>query len=84
MGISEAIQAIHDHMTFLADTNHLHKRRKTRYESELLSLIKKKVMHFVLDESRLQGTIESMVDTISRKDIDPHTAADTILKELLA
>ncbi len=84
MGISEAIQAIHDHMTFLADTHHLHKRRRTRYESELLALIKKKVMHFVLDESRLQGTIESMVDTISRKDIDPHTAADTILKELLS
>ncbi len=83
-GISEVINAINNHMDFLTETNHLRKRRRTRYESELLALIKKKVMHFVLDESRLQGTIESMVDTISRKEMDPHSAAEKILKGILA
>jgi len=84
MGIPEVIKAITNHMDFLTETNHLFQKRGTRYETELLALIKKKLMHYVLDESRLQGTIEKMVDTISRKEMDPHSAADKILKEILA
>jgi LAO/AO transport system kinase len=82
-GISVVIEAIDKHMDFLVTSNRLEERRATRYESELLELIKKRLMHLILDESRLQGTIESLVEKISRREMDPHSAAENILKKIL-
>jgi LAO/AO transport system kinase len=83
LGVPELKEQISDHMTYLSASGMLAQRRGKRYENELLASIKKKLMALILDESKLKGTIEDMIDRISKREKDPHSAADEILEKLL-
>jgi LAO/AO transport system kinase len=82
-GILDVTKFIDIHMDFLTQSHRLTKRRITFYESQLLELIKKRLMHLILDESRLKETIAGMIEKIFQKDMDPHSAAENILKHVL-
>ena len=40
-------------------------------------------MGFIFDESKLKKKVEFLIDQISRKELDPYTAADEILGKIL-
>jgi hypothetical protein len=40
-------------------------------------------MNFIFDEKTFKDKIEKLLDQISSKEIDPHTAADEILGRIL-
>lgn len=82
-GVPELKDKISDHMMYLAQSGMLSQRRGKRYENELIEIIKKKLMTLILDESKLKGTIEEMIDKISKREKDPHSAAEEILEALL-
>lgn len=82
-GIEELYKEIGRHMKYLIESELLEERRKKRYETELIEIIKKRLLSFIFDESKLKGKIESLIDKISKKEIDPYSAADEILGKVL-
>ena len=82
-GISELVDEIYNHLKYLEKTKEIDRQRRLRYEAELIEIIRKRLMNFIFDELTFKGKIESLLDQISRKEVDPYTAADRILKKIL-
>ena len=82
-GIKELVKEIDNHFKYLQKTKKLDKHRRLRYEAELIEIIRKSLMNFIFDESKLKDTIEKLLDKISRKEVDPYTAASEILGKIL-
>ena len=40
-------------------------------------------MNFIFDESKFKDKVEKLIDQISRKQVDPYTAAEEILGKIL-
>ena len=82
-GISRLLEEIEAHKDFLKKTHALEKHRRMRYEAELIEIIRKRLMNFIFDESRFKDTVESLIDQIAEKKVDPYSAADDILSRIL-
>lgn len=83
IGILDLIDEIKKHTMFLKKTNVFEEKRRKRYEAELVEIIRKRLMNFIFDESTFKGKVESLVDQISKKELDPYSAADEILGKIL-
>ena len=59
------------------------KQRRLRYEAELVEIIRKRLMNFIFDESTFKVKVESLIDQICKKKLDPHSAANEILGKIL-
>jgi LAO/AO transport system kinase len=82
-GIVELIKEIEKHKTYLKKTKIFDVKRRKRYEAELIEIIRKRLMNFIFDESKFKDRVESLIDKISKKEVDPYTAADEILGKIL-
>jgi len=82
-GIIELYEEIESHKELLIETKAMETKRKVRYEAELVEIIRKRLMNYIFDENRLKETIDRLLDQISRKKTDPHTAAEEILRKVL-
>lgn len=82
-GIVELIKEIENHKNYLKKTDMFDFKRRKRYEAELVEIIRKRLMNFIFDESTFKGKVESLIDQISKKEVDPYTAADEILGKIL-
>jgi len=81
--IDTVIETIDEHKQFLIKTNKLEQQRRNRYESELVEIIRKKLMTYVFNEEKFKETIEELLKKISSKEIDPHTASEIILTKIM-
>jgi len=77
------VETIDEHKIYLEGTKKLEQQRRTRYESELVEIIRKKLMTFIFNEEKFKETIEELLKQISSKEIDPHTASEIILTKIL-
>jgi len=82
-GIDELLIEIEQHKNYLEVTMELAHQRRIRYESELVEIIRKKLLNFIFDEEQFKDTVEELLDQISKKKLDPHTASEIILEKLL-
>jgi len=82
-GISGLTDEIKKHNEYLKKSNKFELQRKLRYETELVEIIRKRLMSFIFDEKQFKNKIETLLDKISKKQIDPYTAADEILGKIL-
>ena len=82
-GIEELLKEIDKHKKYLEKTKEFEKQRRLRYEAELVEIIRKRLMNFIFDESTFKGKIESLINQISKKQVDPYTAAEEILGKIL-
>jgi len=82
-GIVELIDEINKHREYLKKSKMFEAQRRKRYEAELVEIIRKRLMNFIFDESTFKGKIETLIDQISKKELDPHSAADEILGKIL-
>lgn len=82
-GISQVIQHIEDHQAYLRKTQGFEQRRRQRYEAELVEIIRKRLMEFIFDETKLKTTVDCCVDQIAKKQLDPYSAAEQILGNIL-
>jgi LAO/AO transport system kinase len=81
-GIVELVYEIENHKNYLKKTKIFDIQRKKRYEAELVEIIRKRLMSFIFDESTFKGKVELLIDQISKKEVDPYTAADEILGKI--
>ena len=82
-GIKELMNEIEKHKDYLKKSKEFDKNRKKRYETELVEIIKKRLMSFIFDESKFKNNMELLIDQIYNKEIDPYTAAENILGKIL-
>ena len=82
-GTVELVKEIEDHKNYLKKTKMFDIQRRKRYEAELIEIIRKRLMNFIFDESTFKGKVESLIDKISKKEVDPYSAADEILGKIL-
>jgi LAO/AO transport system kinase len=82
-GTDTVVKEIEKHKDYLEKTKAFEKQRRLRYEAELVEIIRKRLMNFIFDEKTFKDKIEKLLDQISSKEIDPHTAADEILGRIL-
>ncbi len=82
-GISELVSEIENHKKYLEKTKKFDIQRRKRYEAELVEIIRKRLMNFIFDESTFKGRVESLINKICKKEIDPYSAADEILGKIL-
>ena len=82
-GIGELVDEINNHEKYLKNTKMFDVQRRRRYEAELVEIIRKRLMNFIFDESTFKGKVESLIDQISKREVDPYTAADEILGKIL-
>jgi LAO/AO transport system kinase len=82
-GIDELIKEIEDHKKYLESTKIFESQRRLRYEAELVEIIRKKLMNFIFDEEQFKDKVEELINQISEKKKDPHSAAEDILDKIL-
>jgi len=82
-GILDLLKEIENHKKYLKKTKMFDAKRRKRYESELVEIIRKRLMNFIFDESTFKGKVESLIDKIGKKEVDPYTAAEEILGKIL-
>lgn len=82
-GIKELVDEIEKHKKYLVSTKEFEKHRRLRYEAELVEIIRKRLMNLIFDESTFKEKIDDLLDKISKKEIDPHSAAEEILNKIL-
>lgn len=82
-GITELIDEIHAHQEYLKISNRFETQRKFRYEAELVEIIRKRLMSLIFDESKVKDRVDTIIDQIASKKIDPYSAADEILGQIL-
>jgi LAO/AO transport system kinase len=81
--IDVLVKTIDKHISYLKKTKKLKERRKIRYEAELVEIIRKKLMNFIFNEDQFKETINKLLQKINKKEIDPHSASDLILKDII-
>jgi LAO/AO transport system kinase len=82
-GITDLINEIEKHKDYLKKTKIYEIQRKKRYEAELVEIIRKRLMNFIFDESMFKEKVENLIEKISKKELDPYTAADEILSKII-
>jgi len=82
-GILLLVRTIAEHQEYLIKSKMYERRRRQRYEAELVEIIRKRLMNFIFDEDKLKGVVDCCIDQISRKELDPYTAAEEILGKIL-
>lgn len=82
-GISLLLSHIADHQHYLQQSHVFETRRRQRYEAELIEIIRKRLMDFIFDEKKLKTTVDCCIDQISKKTLDPYSAAEQILGKIL-
>ena len=82
-GISNLVNEIKKHNEYLKNSNTFEEQRRMRYETELVEIIRKRLMNFIFDEEQFKDRVEELINQISNKKIDPHSAAEEILGKLL-
>lgn len=82
-GISKLIEAIDEHQNYLEKNSKLKEKRKIRYETELIEIIRNHLLNMIYDESIVKQKIDTIVDKILSKETDPYTAAEEIMGRIL-
>ncbi len=82
-GIPDLIEHITAHDEYLHSSDLFQERRRSRYETELIDLLRKRIISYVLDDKKLKAQVDDCLKKISLRELDPYTAADEILNALL-
>jgi LAO/AO transport system kinase len=79
-GVTEFLEAIEKHRTYLIDTSGApHLRDKEKVREELADIIKNRLIQEVFNQLTETGEFEEAVESISKGKTDPYTACDNII-----
>jgi LAO/AO transport system kinase len=83
-GVAELVEKLEQHRSFLEqNVEAKHKLLRSMAEAELVEAIKERTAGSIIDDLRRQGTLEKLLQKIIRKEVDPASAAETLLTERL-
>jgi LAO/AO transport system kinase len=80
-GIDELGENIAGHLEYLKDTNKLLDKRKDNSKVEILEIVKQNIMEMINDNVG-DISIDELSFLVSKRDVDPYTAAEQILQKI--
>jgi LAO/AO transport system kinase len=81
-GIEALVQGILEHREFLFEEQGHRRKGKERSRWVFRGLLQERMVNRVLDRMTARGGVDALVDQIARREVDPYTAVDEILKGL--
>jgi len=81
-GVPELLEKLDEHRRFLEkDSEGRMNLLKAKAEAELTEAIKEKVLSSIVDNLKKEGRLEECLQKILKKEKDPHSAAEELLRE---
>jgi len=78
-GITELMEAIHQHRTHLEETGEKQRRERARMEKEVLDILRNTLLARALDG--IAGEyVHELVDRVAARELDPYTAAQRLMQ----
>lgn len=78
-GVDELVEAIRKHIAYMLEKNILAQKRKQRLKSETLDIVNIRWQQRVRSQLNLPGKVNSLLEDVAQRKIDPYSAADDIL-----
>jgi LAO/AO transport system kinase len=79
-GVVDLADAIDRHRSFLETSGRLEEARRQRARRQLLALAGEELLSRVLASAEADGHLEELVESIARREVDPHTAAQRLIQ----
>jgi LAO/AO transport system kinase len=81
-GVPELLEKLDEHRRFLEkDSEGRMRLLKAKAEAELTEAIKERVLSSIVDNLKKEGRLEECLQKILKKEKDPHSAAEELLRE---
>jgi LAO/AO transport system kinase len=81
-GVPELLEKLEEHRHYLEkDPEGKMKLLKAKAEAELTEAIKEKVLRSIVDNLKKEGRLDECLQKILRREKDPHSAAEELLRE---
>jgi LAO/AO transport system kinase len=81
-GVEALVQGVLEHREFLFEEQGHRRKGKERSRWVFRGLLQERMVNRVLDRMTARGGVDALVDQIARREVDPYTAVDEILKGL--
>jgi LAO/AO transport system kinase len=81
-GIPELVRAIEAHRTYLEQSGLKAQKRRERSRAAVLDLLRDRLTRAALQKARGNGSLDALLDRIARRDMDPYTAVDEIIRNV--
>src|SRR6266540_1186744 len=78
-GITNLLEAIDNHRDYLQSSGRLEKMRRQRARRQLLAADQAERLSSVLSAAESNGRLDTLVDAIVDRELDPHTAAERLI-----
>jgi len=78
-GVVELADAIDRHRAFLETSGRLEEARRHRARRQLLALAREELLSRVLASAEADGHLEELVESIAKRELDPHTAMERLI-----
>lgn len=82
-GIDELFEALHEHKAFMTNSEAFTQRRIRNAKNEMLELVKQHIMEKLLDPAEQKDKLEQLAEEVAKRENDPYSASEAILKELV-
>ncbi|AGK61687.1 LAO/AO transport system ATPase [Archaeoglobus sulfaticallidus PM70-1] len=80
-GIDQLADAIEDHFDYLKKSGRLIETRKKRLSREMVEILVNEIRNYLEKDSKVK--FDELVEKVSKNDLDPHTAIENLLEEIL-
>lgn len=80
-GIEDLMEAVRQHRQYLCEHNLILSKRETQIKSEIMEIIKSRIINRITRTAFLNGTIDKYVSDVCAGSIDTYEVADEILRQ---
>ena len=81
-GVDELLGVLSDHQSYLDRSGQREHVTRTRYASEIRTLVREDVNDLVAAEIKQQGGMDSFVDGVVSRETDPYSVADRVVEPI--
>jgi LAO/AO transport system kinase len=82
-GISELVKGIHQHKEALIQSEALKEKMRERAKSTFLGILESEVMSHLLETLRKRGNLETLIEDLANREVDPYSVVEKVLAEEL-
>jgi LAO/AO transport system kinase len=80
-GVAALADALDEHRTYLAEPAVRDAQRRAQARHQLLALARQRLLERVVRAHKDDGRMEALVDRVAARTLDPHAAADELIRE---
>ncbi len=81
-GVAELVEAIEAHRQFVLGADGVGRKARERTEHTFMELLRERLASRALERAGDNGTLARLVERIARRETDPYTAVEEVLKKL--